>query len=645
MANKENRFLNYLNTLFARWGGSYINRALLFTFATSGLAALGSVINITTTIELSSTMINHLIKGIVVTIPIANILAFGVSQLQTKNLRKLTAMKSHGEDVADDSLEIKAWEELTALPWRFVFTAVVITFFFVIVPIVIYMQRVAGATENEIVHIFLGGLLTIVLILMVYLILLRILLAPVRQALLPQSFDGQLAGLSGLSIRTNMRLLSVSVVSIALLSVAPHGYQEAINAMTITGAGRAEIIQFRWQLILVAIVAVVIGIALADTFARTLYQPVERLRQAMEEISTGDLSERADAISTDEIGALAIYFNQMVAQLKGLQEGLEDRITKQTKLLRTTTEVGRVVSSILDSDLLITNVVSLITERLDYYYAAIFLVSHDGRWAVLQDATGEAGRTLKARKHRLDITGQNMVGAAIKSHEPRIALDVGKEAVRFENPLLPNTRSEIALPLIAGGHVLGALNVQSAEASAFDENTVETLQGMANQVAIALENAALFQETQQALQEIRAAQHQQLQDAWSQAIDDGGLEYTTGEAGVFVEGDKPATLLNVPMALRDQVIGEITLEGHEEWSEEDRDWVEAVATQAALALENARLLEDSQQIALQERLVAEISGKIWSSTTIETILQTTIRELGTTLGTTNATIELHVDDK
>ncbi len=641
MTNKGNRFLNYLNTLFARWGDRYINRAISFTITTSVLAALISVLNITTTITLSPDKVNHLLKSIAITVMVANIFAFWVSQTQTKNLRKLLTIRSSEEETEDKALELDAWKELTSLPRRFVFVAAITTLFIVTIPIVIYMAQFAGATENEVVHIFLAGLLTIALITMGYLIILRILLTPVRQALEPQSFDSQLAGLSGLSIRANMRLLSIAIISIALISVAPHGYQEAIDAMDIAGAGRVEIIQLRWQLISVAMVAVLIGIALADAFASTLYQPVEQLRQAMEKVSGGDLSERSETMSTDEIGALSIYFNQMVAQLKSLQEGLESQISQQTNLLRTTTEVGRVASSILDPDLLFTNVVDLITERLDYYYAAIFIISPDGSWAELREATGEAGRALKKKKHRLALSGQNMVGTAINLREARIAHDVGLEAVRFNNPLLPHTRSEIALPLIAGGHVLGALDVQSTRENAFNEDITETLQSMANQVAVALENARLFQETQQALKETQARQKIQLSKAWTETLSsEGDLKFSVGEKTLSDD-----LTLNIPLALRDQVIGEITLEGNSDWGAEDQDWIEAVATQAAIALENARLLEDSQQVALQERLVAEITSKIWASNSIDGILKVAIKELGNALGATEALVELNISEK
>jgi GAF domain-containing protein len=301
-----------------------------------------------------------------------------------------------------------------------------------------------------------------------------------------------------------------------------------------------------------------------------------------------------------------------------------------------------VASSILSTDELINKVVNMITDRFGYYYAAIFLIDPLNRWAELRDATGEAGEALKAQKHKLEIGRKSMVNTAIATKQAYIALDVGADPVRFENPLLPNTRSEIALPLLIGDRVIGALDVQSTTEAAFGEDDIDTLQGMANQVAIALENARLFQETQKSLEELQAANRLYVTDSWTEtAREHGGYEYDTGvEKATPNEG---SIAINVPLTLREQIIGNISLEGQQDWSPEEKGLIEAVATQAALALENARLLEESQQLALRERLAAEITGKIWTSPTMDFILQTAVKELGRALRADEATIELKLE--
>ncbi len=191
---------------------------------------------------------------------------------------------------------------------------------------------------------------------------------------------------------------------------------------------------------------------------------------------------------------------QQNVELLNLRKTLEDRVTIRTEELQASAEVGRAAASILDTDQLLSQIVSLIVERFGLYYAAVFTVDETGRTAVLQEATGEAGRILKERHHQLEVGGQSMVGQAIAKRQARIALDVGTEAVRFANPLLPDTRSEIALPLMVGDRVLGALDAQSVQIAAFDTASAAVLQSMADQVAVALSNAEQFTQTSAALQ-------------------------------------------------------------------------------------------------------------------------------------------------
>jgi GAF domain-containing protein len=186
--------------------------------------------------------------------------------------------------------------------------------------------------------------------------------------------------------------------------------------------------------------------------------------------------------------------------LELIRSSLEERVAARTAQLNASAEVGRAAASILNTDQLLRETVNLITDRFGFYYAAVFLPDETNTWAVLRAATGEAGRILKERRHQLEIKGQSMVGAVMTSRQARIALDVGNEAVRFANPLLPETRSEIALPLIAAGRMLGALDVQSTQMAAFDEVSAGTLQSMADQIAIALSNTLQFRQTQTALE-------------------------------------------------------------------------------------------------------------------------------------------------
>jgi GAF domain-containing protein/HAMP domain-containing protein len=241
-------------------------------------------------------------------------------------------------------------------------------------------------------------------------------------------------------------------------------------------------------------VAQIAGIAVLA--AQAIARPVVALTATAQQVSQGDLTARAPIMSQDEIGTLAVAFNSMTEQLGGMVTTLEDRVQARTEQLRASAEVGRAATSILDPDQLLKQIVELISKRFGFYYTAVFVSDEENRQAVLHAATGEAGQILLERGHRLPLNESSMVGGAIITGRPKIALDVGQGAVRFANPLLPYTRSEIALPLRVGDRSLGALDVQSEQAGAFDESNMAVLQTMADQIAVALFNAETFQRSE-----------------------------------------------------------------------------------------------------------------------------------------------------
>ncbi len=208
-------------------------------------------------------------------------------------------------------------------------------------------------------------------------------------------------------------------------------------------------------------------------------------------------------IDTDERGrtfteAERTLCETLVAQVSTALDN--NRLFEQTRRradqLATAAQVSRAAISTLDPDELIVRTTELIRERFNLYYSAIFVVDENSQWAVLRYATGEAGRALLERKHRLEIGGQSMVSGAITTRKARIALDVGQEAVRFNNPLLPDTHSEMAIPLVVGDAPLGALDVQSVEYNAFSDDDVIVLQTMADQIAVSIQNARLYLATE-----------------------------------------------------------------------------------------------------------------------------------------------------
>lgn len=284
------------------------------------------------------------------------------------------------------------------------------------------------------------------------------------------------------------------------------------------------------RLIYLLFMAVAGAVALsAFGLGQIFTRPILHLTQTAHQLAEGNLQVRAEAQMQDETGLLANAFNAMAAQLSELIGSLESRVEARTAQLRASAQVARAASSILDPQQLMQQTVDLICDQFGYYYAAIFLLDEDTppdqpRYARLRAGRGEPGQIMLARGHKFEL-GSGMVGWVCANNKARIALDVGQDAVRFANPLLPNTRSEIALPLQVGGRTVGALDVQSEKPAAFDASDIAVLQGMADQIAVALENARLFAQAQSSL-----AQTEQLIAQIQTSLKETSALYAAGQA-------------------------------------------------------------------------------------------------------------------
>ena len=628
-----------LHRLLKRTGGWYIILVVLITQIVASLGAIASNYIIQVNAEFPALILREIVRFSSYTVMATGFILPLLIFFRYRSLRKaLDIWKRGTASVSDES----TWRTITSLSWRYTLLLTMVSIIVEMGAQLFFIASIPNVSLDQFVYAALGVFAGILGTATIALLLLDTLLRPAREALLPRKFEDQLRGDQGLNLARKVQLIIFALVATSLLLIGPIGYHQTTKALLM---GTEDVLYaMRTQSLVVAFFILLYGIGLSIFFSRSISVPINDVLSTFTTIEGGNLKERANISTSDEIGQLAIYFNRMISRLEDLQSSLESQIAQRTEQLRATAEVGRAASSILDPNELIEEIVNLITERLGYYYAAIFILSPDGTWAELRSATGEAGAELKARQHRLAVGGKSMVGSAISLRQARIAHDVGLEAVRFNNPLLPDTRSEIALPLMVGGRVIGALDAQSTKPNAFDPENTETLLGMANQVAVALENARLYQEAQTALREIRTSQQAQLARAWTEVVDiEGNLEISMGQESYIPEDE--AAQMTVPLSLRDQIIGEISIAGDEAWTDDDKAWVSAVARQAAFAIENARLLEESQQTALQERLISEITSKIWSSTTIDGILQVAIAELGRTLSANEAVIKLDTNSE
>lgn len=423
--------------------------------------------------------------------------------------------------------------------------------------------------------------------------------------------------------------------------------------------------------------AVVVSIVLGQIISA----PVLRLTQTTNQIVEGDLTAQAKITSRDEVGTLAQAFNTMTSRLRETLEGLEKNVAERTAELKTANErnerraaqfqsiaqVARTISSTLDLDSLLTQITSAINRELGFYHVGIFLLDAAGEYAVLGAANSEGGQRMLARGHRLKVGEKGLVGFVAGTNRPRVALDTGADAVFFNNPDLPDTRSEIALPLRAGEVVIGVLDVQSTEPNAFSQEDVSILSTLADQVSIAIQNARQNEATQKALAESRALSQQFVQTGWQAFVKKqklAGVHHTgakatllysnngSGKKGVEVsEPDQTKSrgrgaTLSLPIRMRDQVIGsvEVRAPDNRQWDQDELDIVTAIIERAAIAMENARLLAESQKRAAKERTIGDISARITAQTDMDELLRTAALELGRTIPGAEIAIQFKKDE-
>ena len=358
------------------------------------------------------------------------------------------------------------------------------------------------------------------------------------------------------------------------------------------------------------------------------------------------------------------------AQLAELRDALEQRVQERTAALekraaqlQTVSTVARTIAALKDLDSLLPEITRLVSEQFGFYHTGIFLIDDSNEHAILQAANSEGGRRMLNRHHQLRLDATSIVGYATSRGEPRIALDVGADAVFFNNPDLPETRSEMALPLQAGGRTIGALDVQSTKTNAFSQEDINVLNTLADQVAIAIENARLFGESRSALSESQVTIERYVKQAWGsfaqQAKHTGfvfdGKQVVPLEKGARREQikaaaktgrlslEKASSTIAVPIKLRGQLIGVLDLRsknGQRQWTRDEMTMLEAAAERAALALENARLVDSAQRRAARERVIGEISTRIGAANNFDAILQTAVEELGRKIGGAEVTLEI-----
>lgn len=382
-------------------------------------------------------------------------------------------------------------------------------------------------------------------------------------------------------------------------------------------------------------------IAVALFIARRITEPLERVAQAADRIAAGELDTEIVVEQQDEIGQLAQSIAKMTAQLKGFITDLEKRVADRTReverrsvQIQVASEVARDATAVQDLNELLNRSVDLIRDRFGFYHAGIFLVDDRKEYAVLRASTGDAGRQMLEQGHKLRIGETGIVGFVTATGQARIATDVGEDAVHFRNPLLPETRSEMALPLKSGERIIGALDVQSTAESAFDEEDIRILQILADQLAVAIENANYISMMTDTLSQLQAAQQDFTKEAWKRFTEtERARGYLYRGSGIEKLGELAVTAdtsggrqLTIPLKLRDQQIGNIDILFDEPVIDKDtRSTFEEIANRLSLVLESARLLEEtrlrSEQIQLLQEITASASSHLDKQELLDDISQ------------------------
>jgi len=361
--------------------------------------------------------------------------------------------------------------------------------------------------------------------------------------------------------------------------------------------------------------------------------------------------------------SLEAQVEQRTAELASRGFELEkaiSQIQRRSAQFEALAQVAQSISSIRDPQELLPRITSVVSEFYGFYHVGIFLVDQLNEFAVLQAANSEGGQRMLERNHRLRVGEEGIVGKVTATGEPRIALDVGTDAVYFGNPDLPDTHSEMALPLRSAEKIIGALDVQSTEVGAFSNDDIQTLSLLADQVSLAIENAKLFDNSNRTLNELQMVMRQSTRDAWKRLPEQQkllGYRYNAMGASPIKEpidiaetvkdrkkvGSQGTGSYVVPIELRGEIIGNLIVQNPTGniWNDDQRDLIKAVAERVALSAENARLFEETTQRAERERMVSEITGKIRSHNDPQEMIETAINELRSALGASRVEIIPH----
>jgi signal transduction histidine kinase len=396
----------------------------------------------------------------------------------------------------------------------------------------------------------------------------------------------------------------------------------------ITQQPEAEILAPVRQFQRIAIALILAGAAVMlvlswSTIRRTLL-PISVLTDTASAIAAGDINRVVNVEGGDEIAVLASSFNEMTSQLRGMITSLEERVQDRTHDLELAAEVGQIITEkVADLHEMLTSAVELIRARFNLYYTQVYLSDAHQKTLTLKAGTGEVGAQLLQKNHRLSINSASINGRAVIEQKPVIVADTAKSPNFLPNPLLPNTRSEMAIPLIAGGQVIGVLDMQSEIPGALNEYSLPAFEALAGQLSVAIQNANLFAQTQEAQQEVEANVRRSTQTGWQDFLNGIGrsekIGYLYNQDKVVTlqhaEGTPPQQNLSVPISIMGTEVGKIQVaDDARAWTPQDVELISAAAARLSRHIESLRLLSQAEQYRAQaEQAVRQLTRQGWES--------------------------------
>ena len=365
--------------------------------------------------------------------------------------------------------------------------------------------------------------------------------------------------------------------------------------------------------------------------AQRLTLPIEELTQTAQRLTAeGDYTIRVPhRDDRSEMGILGQAFNSMAEEVQTLVTGLESRVADRVKDLEATLEVGRLATSIQNAEQLLPRLADAIRESFDLYYTQIYLLDEARRYAILQAGTGQVGRRLIRQKHRIDLEETSIVSRTVQSQRSVLVTDTESSSIHLPNPLLPDTRSELAIPLSVGGNLLGVVDMQAIEPGTFNEENVRVFESMATQIAGALQSNNALGEAAQAIRRADELNRRLTRENWEGYL---GRAASGERVGYQYDLESPtpinskqdletlmpedtASRAKIPIRLGSQQVGNILVGDAEgkEWSPDELRLIEDVAARVAQSIEQLRAFDETESRARELAIVAEVSARATST--------------------------------